>query len=71
MLKEAITIHSSHSRFQMYRKIAQYIQDNNIVIPIFYMDHGNLMNINLSWISDNFIFNPFLELPQIAKIKKL
>lgn len=67
MLKEAITMPSSHSRFQIYRKLAQYIQDKNIIIPIFYMDHGNLMKTCLSGISEDFFFNPFLHLPHISK----
>jgi hypothetical protein len=33
------------------------------------MDHGNLMNTHLSGISDDFFFNPFLQLPQIAKTR--
>jgi ABC-type transport system substrate-binding protein len=69
LLKEAVSTPSSHGRFQIYRKIAQYMQDENIVIPLFYMDHGNLMDKCLSGISDNFIFNPFAELPKISKIQ--
>jgi len=69
MLKEAIAMPSSHGRFQIYHKLAQYIQDNNIVIPIFYMDHGNLMHKCLSGISDDFFFYPFLNLPKISKTK--
>lgn len=69
MLQEAIATSSSHGRFQIYRKMAQYIQDENMIIPLFYMDHGNLMNKCLSGISEDFFFNPFLELPKIAKMK--
>jgi ABC-type transport system substrate-binding protein len=69
MLKEAISISSSHERYQIYRKIAQYIQSENIIIPLFYMDHGNLMSKCLSGISEDFFYNPFLELPKISKIK--
>jgi len=69
MLKEAISVPSSHAKFQIYRQIAQYMQDQNMVIPIFYMDHGNLMNKCISGISDDFFFNPYLQLPQLSKIK--
>lgn len=67
MLKEAVSTPSSHGRFQIYRKIALYMQENNIVIPLYYMDHGNLMNKCLTGISDDFVFNPFSELPKISK----
>jgi hypothetical protein len=33
------------------------------------MDHGNLMSKCLSGISEDFFYNPFLELPKISKIK--
>lgn len=67
MLKEATTMSSSHSRFQIYQRIAKYIQEENIVVPLFYMDHGNLMNKYLAGISEDFFFNPFFELPKISK----
>jgi len=67
-LKAAMETPSSHARFQLYHKIAKYIQDENIIIPMFYMDHINLMNKCLIGISNNFIFNPFSELPNISKL---
>ena len=69
LLEAAITKYSSHARFQVYRRLAQYINDNNIIIPIFYMDHGSLMRKCLSGISEDFMFNPFQELPNISKPK--
>lgn len=68
MIKAAVNASSSHGRFQNYRKLAQYIQDENIIIPIFYMDHGNIISKQLVGISDNFIFNPYLELPNLSKL---
>ena len=70
MLKDAVSAASSHGRFQTYRKLAQYMQDENIVIPIFYMDHGNLISKCLTGISEDFVFNPFSELPKISKLKR-
>lgn len=70
LLKEANSAPFSHTRFQIYRKIAQYIQEKNIIIPIFYMDHGNLINKCVSDISNDFFFNPYLHLPELSKIKK-
>jgi len=69
MLKEAVSTSSSHGRFQIYKKLAQYMQDENISIPLYYMDHGNLMSKCLSGISEDFFFNPFLELPELSKTK--
>jgi ABC-type oligopeptide transport system substrate-binding subunit len=69
MLKEAVSTSSSHGRFQIYKKLAQYMQGENISIPLYYMDHGNLMSKCLSGISEDFFFNPFLELPELSKIK--
>jgi len=69
MLKEAVSTSSSHGRFQIYHQLAQYIQDNNIAIPLFYMDHGNIMSQCLTGIPDDFIFNPFAALPQIKKLQ--
>lgn len=67
LLKEALNSPSFHGRFLIYRKLAQYIQDESILLPIFYMDHGNILSKKLSGISEDFIFNPFLELPRISK----
>jgi ABC-type transport system substrate-binding protein len=68
LLTEASSMSSSHGRFQLYRKLAQYMQDKNIIIPMFYMDHGNLVNQCISGISEDFYFNPFSFLPQLSKI---
>ena len=68
MLKDAIAETASHGRFQSYRKIAEYMQNEGIVIPLFYMDHGNLLSKCLSGASENFLFNPFSHLPQLVKI---
>ncbi|HTM64595.1 MAG TPA: ABC transporter substrate-binding protein [Gammaproteobacteria bacterium] len=70
MLHNAIIMPSSHSRFQAYRKISMHMQDNNIAIPLFYMDHGNLMNKCLSGISEDFFFNPYSHLPILGKSSK-
>lgn len=67
LLTDAANMPSSHGRFQQYHKLAQYIQDNNIVIPMFYMDHGNLVNRCIEGISNDFYFNPFSFLPQLYK----
>lgn len=67
MLNSAIAMPSSHSRFQVYRNLAQHIQDNGIAIPIYYMDHENIMKKCLSGIEDDFFFNPFSQLPHISK----
>ncbi len=69
LLKNAISKYSSHERFQAYHALAQYMQNNAIVIPLFYLDHGNLMNKCLSGISEDFFFNPYSELPNISKTK--
>ncbi len=69
ILKEAVSTSSSHSRFQVYRRLAQYMQDENIVVPLFYMDHGNLISKCLTGVTSDFVFNPFAELPKISKIK--
>lgn len=67
LLTEASSMSSSHGRFQLYRKLAQHMQDKNIIIPMFYMDHGNLVRQCISGISEDFYFNPFSFLPQLAK----
>ncbi|VEG92530.1 ABC transporter substrate-binding protein [Legionella spiritensis] len=69
MLKEATSVPSSHGRFQIYRKIAQYMQGQGMVIPLFYTEHGNLMSKCLTGISSDFNFNLFLELPKISRLK--
>ena len=69
MLYKAIAEPSSHRRFQAYRKIAEYIQSEAILVPLFYMDHGNLLSTCLAETSDNFLFNPFSYIPQLNKIK--
>lgn len=68
MLKEAINEPTSHRRFQSYRKIAEYMQNEGIVIPLFYMDHGNILSKCLAGTSDNFLFNPFIYILQLYKI---
>ena len=68
MLRKASAESSSHRRFQAYREITKSIQAQSMVVPLFYMDHGNLMSKCLSGISDDFIFNPYLYLPQIYKM---
>ena len=67
LLTKASKTSSSHGRFQQYRELAQYMQDKNIIIPMFYMDHGNLVNHCISGISEDFYFNPFSFLPQLSK----
>lgn len=69
MLKNAIDEPSSHRRFQAYRKIAEYMQNEGIVIPLFYMDHANILSKCLAGTADNFLFNPFIYIPQLYKIK--
>ncbi|MBV9576070.1 MAG: hypothetical protein JO149_05560 [Gammaproteobacteria bacterium] len=66
-LKEAIAASSSHRRFQRYREISKYIQDKSIVIPLLYMDHGNILNKCIKGTSDNFLFNSFSYLPQLYR----
>lgn len=70
ILKEAIAMPTSHGRFEKYRELAQYIEDNHVIIPLFYMDHGNWLNKCLEGISEDFFFNPFWHLPQISKTNK-
>lgn len=67
LLQQSTQTSSYHNRFQIYHQLAKYMQDNNIVIPLLYMDHGNLMKKCLSGISDDFFFNPYAELPSISK----
>ena len=67
MLNEAVAMPSSHGKFQLCRQINAYLQDNAIVIPLFYMDHGNLLNKCLTGISDDFFFDPFYQLPHLSK----
>lgn len=67
LLSEAASMPSSHGRFQIYRKLAQFMQDNNFIVPIFYMDHGNLIKTCLNGISNDFFFNPFSFIPQLSK----
>lgn len=69
MLNEAIASPSSHGRFQMYKQIDQYLQENSIVIPLFYMDHGNLIKKCVTGIANDFVFDPFYQLPKLSKAK--
>lgn len=69
MLKNAINEPSSHGRFQAYRKISEYMHNEGIVIPLFYTDHANLLSKCIAGTSDNFLFNPFIYIPQLYKIK--
>lgn len=69
MLKEAISEPSSHGRFQAYRRIAEYMQNESIVIPLFYMDHGSILSKCIAGTSDNFLFNPFTHIPRLYKVK--
>lgn len=67
MLNKAVSMPSSHGRFQIYRNIAEYLQSSAIIIPLLYMDHGNLINKCLSGIDEDFFFNPFRHLPNLSK----
>lgn len=67
MLHNATTEISSHKRFQYYQKIANYIQNEGIIVPLFYMDHANILSKCIVGISDDFLFNPFLHLSQLHK----
>ena len=69
MLQHAIKEASSHRRFQSYQRIAKYIQNEGIVVPLFYMDHANILSKCLTGASDNFLFNPFLHISQLHKIE--
>ena len=69
MLQNAIISSSSHGRFQMYRSISQYLQDQAIIIPLSYMDHSNILSNNIAGTSDNFLFNPFTYLSHLYKVK--
>jgi len=69
MLEKAISTTSSHDRFKIYHQLAEYIQNNNIAIPLFYIDHGNIMSKCLAGIPQDFIFNPLNYIPQLYKIK--
>lgn len=70
MLKEAIKNLSSHKRYQAYKKVAEFMQNESIVIPLYYMDHGNLLSKCIRNTSDNFISNPFSQIPQLYKTNK-
>lgn len=69
MLNKAKQSLSSHDRFQAYREAANYLQNEHVLAPLFYMDHVEVMSNCLTGLSDNFVFNPFSELPYISKIK--
>lgn len=69
MLKNALSAPASHDRFQAYQKIAYYIQDEAIVIPLTYMDHDNILSKCINRESSEFYFNPFLSLPLLSKME--
>jgi ABC-type transport system substrate-binding protein len=63
MLQNAISVSSSHDRFKLYQKIANYMQKEGVVITLFYMYNCFVE------VSDNFLYSPFLYLPNLQKIK--
>jgi len=67
MLQDAISESSSHRRFQAYQNIAKYIQNQGIIIPLFYMDHANIVSKCISGIPPDFLFNPFLHISQLQR----
>lgn len=67
LLTAAIEASSSHGRYQAYKKLVKYMQNEGIIIPLFYMDHGTLLNKCLAGVSNDFFFSPFIYLPQIYK----
>jgi ABC-type transport system substrate-binding protein len=67
MLTNASMAKSSHTRYQAYNTLTQYIQDEGIVIPLYYMKHGTLLNNCLAGIADDFFYSPFVFLPKIYK----
>lgn len=69
LLQAAITESSSHGRFIAYREIARYLQMKGIVIPLYYMEHGNILNKCINGITENFLFNPFMYLSELYKDK--
>lgn len=68
MLKTAISMASSHSRYMAYQEITKYMQNEAVVIPLYYMDHANFLSKCISGLSENYLFNPFSYLPQLYKI---
>jgi ABC-type oligopeptide transport system substrate-binding subunit len=67
MLNKAISASSPHDRFSVYREIGTYIINNNIVIPLFTTQHASVVSICLTGTSENFLFNPYLDLPKISR----
>lgn len=67
LFKSALSTQLSHDRFTKYRKIAQFLQEEAIIVPIFYMEHDNMIHRCLTDIPPDFYLNPFLNLPQIKK----
>lgn|SRR3990167_6965603 len=67
MLNDAITAQSSHTRYQAYNHLAKYMQDQGIVIPLFYMNHGTILSNCLLGIPDDFYISSFISLPKLHK----
>jgi len=67
ILNHVMSTNTTHGRYQMYRNVNKYIQDQAIIIPILYMDHGNLLRKCIKGANDNFLFNPFIHLKQLTK----
>lgn len=67
ILKQAAMAQTSHARYQDYNKLARYIQNESIVIPLFYMNHGTLLKNCLSGVSEDFFTNPALFIPKLTK----
>ena len=69
LLQQAISESSSHLRFQAYHRLANYIQEQGIVIPLFYMDHAIIISKCLTGMNEDFLFNPLLHASQLHKIE--
>lgn len=55
------------SRFAKYRQIAEYMQDNGVTIPLYYIGSSNFIHKCVKGVQDAFYFNPFAHLTTLYR----
>lgn len=68
LINNALSSPTSLQRFAGYHKMAQYIEDQAIVIPYYYIGSSNLVSKCLGGVTNDFNFNPFQYLPGTYRI---
>ncbi|HUP57521.1 MAG TPA: ABC transporter substrate-binding protein [Bdellovibrionota bacterium] len=58
---------TSSERYQAYRTVAQKIQDDSILFPLYYLRHRNVLSKCFESIPPEFAFNPFLGLTKLSR----